>query len=162
MNMPPHRIAPPIDERDEINLADMPMPLTTAQISQISAIIERHRDATPKPERANETDPMRHAFIARRMLHILRLGSETLPGHLLSNPAWEILLDLFVHRSEGKRLTIMSLCITATAPAGTMLRYLNALTDAGFVIRLKADDDRPSPVIDLSEGAFASMQAILD
>lgn len=162
MNMPPHRIASPPGARDEINLSDMPMPLTAAQITEIAAVIDRHRDSAPKVERDEQAGTIRHAFIARRMLHILRLGNETLGGQLLSNPAWEILLDLFVHRSEGKRVTIVSLCITATAPAGTVLRYLNALTEAGLVIQANAEDDRPSPIIDLSADAFTSMKAILD
>lgn len=164
MNMPPNRIAPSPGGSDEINLADMPLttPLTTAQITEIAAAIDRHRSVSPKIERDEGAGAMRHAFVARRMLHILRVGNETLGGQLFSNPAWEILLDLFVNRSEGKRVTIVSLCITATAPAGTVLRYLNALTEAGLVIQADAEDDRPSPVVDLSADAFASMKAILD
>lgn len=162
MNMPPHPIAPPPGEQDEIDLAALPMPLTAVQIAQIAAIIDRHRDTKPKAKDESEPGAIKHVFIARRMLHIMRSGNEAFGAQLLSNPAWEILLDLFIHRSEGKRMTIMSLCITATAPAGTVLRYLNALTEAGFVVRTPADHDRPSPTIDLSDNAFAGLKSILD
>ena len=82
---------------------------------------------------------MRSAYTARRLLEISRQANTVLEGSLLSNPGWDILLDLFIQRSEGKRISIISVCVAANAPTSTVLRYIQAMMDSGTIVK------RPSP-----------------
>lgn len=70
---------------------------------------------------------------ARRMLLRRQLiGAEELFG----DPAWEMLIDLFIHESEGKPLSISSLCVTSSIPMSSALRLVQKLCDAGILVRI--------------------------
>jgi DNA-binding MarR family transcriptional regulator len=57
---------------------------------------------------------------------------------LFSEPAWDILLELFASEGEGKRLSISSVGLTARIPLATVLRWIAALERECLVAR--ADD----------------------
>ncbi|KTE15601.1 hypothetical protein ATE71_07490 [Sphingopyxis sp. H115] len=61
----------------------------------------------------------------------------TLIGHdeYFGEPAWEMLIDLFIHDCEGKAVSTSSLCIASGAPPTTALRLLHRLCEAGIVVR---------------------------
>lgn len=54
---------------------------------------------------------------------------------LLGEPAWEILLDLFIQTVVGKRISVTAACIGSGAPTATALRYIKLLHDEGLVER---------------------------
>jgi len=58
-------------------------------------------------------------------------GDETLFGE----PAWDILLDLFVAGEKGKRVAVTSACIGSGVPSTTALRWLNVLEMRNLVER---------------------------
>lgn len=54
---------------------------------------------------------------------------------LFGEPAWDILLNLFIAGCEGRRLTVAAVCAGAGAPASTALRWITILEKRGMVIR---------------------------
>lgn len=72
------------------------------------------------------------ATLRRRLLRRQLLGSEELFGE----PAWDMLLDLFVHECEGKPLSMSSLCTAAAIPESSAMRLAQRLCDAGLLVRL--------------------------
>lgn len=78
-------------------------------------------------------DPLLAA--ARR--EVLRRASraKVVPDQLLGEPAWDILLDLFVAEGSGQRVSVTSLSIASGCPATTGLRYIAALESDGLVVR---------------------------
>lgn len=73
--------------------------------------------------------------LRKRLLRRQLLGSEELFGE----PAWDMLLDLFVHECEGKPVSMSSLCAAAAIPESSAMRLAQRLCDAGLLIR------RPDP-----------------
>lgn len=69
--------------------------------------------------------------IRRRILRKQLIGTPDLFGE----PAWEMLLDLFLHECEGKDLSITSLCVTASIPMSSALRLAQKLCDAQILVR---------------------------
>jgi hypothetical protein len=61
---------------------------------------------------------------------------------LLADPSWDLLLDIFIASQEGRRMSVASACLGAPVPAGTALRCIAHLTDAGLV-RREADSGDP-------------------
>jgi hypothetical protein len=53
-----------------------------------------------------------------------RKRAEFVPSALLAEPAWDILLDLYIRQAQGKRTTVSSACVGAIVPATTALRWL--------------------------------------
>ncbi|SFO06160.1 MarR family winged helix-turn-helix transcriptional regulator [Sphingomonas sp. OK281] len=79
--------------------------------------------------------------VARRLYAMRKVRDEMLGEALFSEPAWNILLDLFISDHEGSRLSVSAVCIGARAPSATALRYLTMLQDADLVERTRDERD---------------------
>lgn len=53
---------------------------------------------------------------------------------LLHEPAWDILLDLFIAADAGRLISISSACIASAVPASTALRTISALEARGLIL----------------------------
>lgn len=93
--------------------------------------------------------------IRRRLLRRQLIGSEELFGE----PAWEILLDVFVHECEGKPLAITSTCATAGIPMSSGLRLIQKLCDANILRRMPDLFDGRRCFVLLQPAAFDRMRA---
>ncbi|KTE77984.1 DNA repair protein RadC [Sphingopyxis sp. A083] len=79
----------------------------------------------------------------RRILRRQLLGNPELFGE----PAWDMLVDLFIHQSRGQPLSMSSLCITAAIPTSSAMKLIQRLCDAGILARSPdAHDGRRSLV----------------
>ena len=54
----------------------------------------------------------------------------------LGDPAWKILLRLFITAKSEKKITITDLSQQLSFPEKTVLRYINILEDNGYIIQL--------------------------
>jgi hypothetical protein len=110
--------------------------------------------------------PMRHAPVQRADLGDMALkayrdrrrraevfGDETLFGE----PAWDILLDLFVAGEKGKRVAVTSACIGSGVPSTTALRWLNVLELRGLVEREDDNADARRSFVRLTSKARGLM-----
>ena len=89
------------------------------------------RDADERVRRNVETT------IRRRLLRRQLLGHPELFGE----PAWDMLLDLFAHECEGKRLSMSSLCVAAAIPESSAMRLAQRLVDQCILLRLPDPSD---------------------
>lgn len=80
---------------------------------------------------------------------------------LFSDPAWDILLDLYVQRERGRWISVSSACLAAQAPQATALRHLNKLVDRGLVLREADTEDRRRTFVALSDEGSAKMAEYL-
>jgi DNA-binding MarR family transcriptional regulator len=79
--------------------------------------------------------------IAKRLYAVRKMRDELLGISLFSEPAWDILLDLFISEHENRQLSVSAVCIGARAPSATALRYLTMLQDADLVERTRDERD---------------------
>lgn len=85
----------------------------------------------PDPDDARVLENAR-SVMRRRMLRRQLLGAADLFGE----PAWDMLLDLFVHECEGKSLAMSSLCISAGIPTSSAMKLIQRLCYAGILERI--------------------------
>lgn len=71
------------------------------------------------------------ATTRRRLLRLQLVGAPELFG----DPAWEMLVDLFVHECARKQLSVKSVCVASTIPVSSALRLVDKLCDAGILLR---------------------------
>lgn len=76
---------------------------------------------------------------------------------LFADPAWDILLDLFINRAEGKKVCTSSACIASCVPVTTALRWITALENDGFVYKSNDESDRRRTYIELTEIGLSKM-----
>lgn len=54
---------------------------------------------------------------------------------LFSDPAWDMMLDLYLAHLQQNKVSVSSLCIASRVPATTALRWIKVLTDEGLFVR---------------------------
>jgi DNA-binding MarR family transcriptional regulator len=81
--------------------------------------------------------------------------------NLFGEPAWEILLALYVADDVERRLSIAQLTAVTHVPLTTALRWLAHLEDHDLVSRTIAPDDQRIVLIELTETGRRAMNAYL-
>lgn len=84
-------------------------------------------------------------------------------GHdLWGEPAWDMLLDLFIATEDGRVVNVTSACIGACVPSTTGLRWIGQLSKARLIWRGVDPFDARKGTLGLTKKAVASMRRYLD
>lgn len=75
------------------------------------------------------------AEFVRGVISARKKRATVLPAELLHDPAWEILLNLFLAELAQQRVTASSLRRASCVSATTALRWISTLTDRGYLVR---------------------------
>lgn len=95
-------------------------------------------------------DKREHLFaFAQRYLAMRRAQRGGLTK-LFHDPAWDIMIDLFVMGSAGKKVTVNSACIASGSPPTTALRYIVQLERHGMIYSLDDRHDQRLRIIKLT------------
>jgi DNA-binding MarR family transcriptional regulator len=81
---------------------------------------------------------------------------------LFCEPAWDVLLDLYINNARQKSISVSSACLASAAPATTALRHISELVRRRLVIRYPHPDDRRVFVLQLSQLAVSVMEGLLN
>lgn len=114
-------------------------------------------DADPAPQdmarlRARFADKARHIYALRR-----KRGAIFGNPELFGEPAWDILLDLYIAHADEKNVSVSSACIGSAAPPTTGLRWLGILARHDLVLREEDPDDQRRVLVRLSEWGLRAM-----
>lgn len=90
---------------------------------------------------------------AARWLLMMERKRQRLPGMagLFSDPAWFIMLDLFVREAEGETTSVTSAVIASGVAPTTGLRYVTMLVRDGKILRRAHPHDERSSLLSLSD-----------
>ena len=114
-------------------------------------------------DQADAAEPDRSATVrcARQLLGLRRLREEMLGGNLFADPAWDLLLHLYVESAAGKQVAISGLCSAAKVRPTTGLRWINLLVDAGLLEKSDDPEDARRVFVGFATGAEESIHHIL-
>ncbi|WP_294074911.1 MarR family transcriptional regulator [Sphingomonas sp.] len=73
--------------------------------------------------------------VIRKVIRARRLRSRFFRDDLFADPAWDMLLDLLHAEIQHLRVPVSSLCIAASVPATTALRWLKTMVREGLFLR---------------------------
>jgi Fic family protein len=113
---------------------------------EVDILLQRLMHLTAPP--ADEQTALLEA--ARQLYRSRRLRDRIFGTELFGDPAWDILLDLFIARREGRRVTISSACAAAAAPNSTAARHIAHLVQKRLVVRVSREEDARSSYLELS------------
>lgn len=129
--------------------------VTSAYAHHVASKVVLRGTAKPEPAsmlRSPERREVSAAALAnaRKVAH-RRLLRQQLIGapELFGDPAWEMLVDLFIHECEGKDLSIGALCVPVGIPMSSALRLVQKLCVAGIVRRIHDPVDGRRSIIRL-------------
>jgi DNA-binding MarR family transcriptional regulator len=81
---------------------------------------------------------------------------------LFAEPAWEMLLDLYISAQEGRAVAVSSLCLASHVPPTTALRWIERLGTEGLVHRHPDELDGRRIFVELTEEGRARIEGALD
>ncbi|MDO9369434.1 MAG: MarR family transcriptional regulator [Sphingopyxis sp.] len=98
---------------------------------------------------------------ARCLLRARNKMARLAPG-ILRDPAWDMMLCLFINCEEGGILFVKQLILSCGESPTAALRHIDRLEDAHFIERLSDPLDRRRVIVRLSESGRTAMFAMLE
>lgn len=117
----------------------------------------------PDARKAATVPPPFPDFAARvaAIYRARRLREKYLPGDLFGEPAWDILLDLYVSAAMNRTTSVSSVCLAAHVPQTTALRWITMLERRGLVVRSGDPTDNRRKLLQLSVSGYDLMTRFL-
>lgn len=120
----------------------------------------------PSTEEISNKNIDERADICRNIavnLYRLRRKRDTLfKTGLFSDPAWDLLLDLYAAEMTQKKICITSACIAAGVPASTGLRWITILIQNGYVERYDDPVDSRRSLLSLTATARKALETLFE
>jgi hypothetical protein len=145
-------------------VVDVPIRLTATELARLTAAsnqVPADTDA-PTPFSALDSKVAAARDRAVKILELRKRRERVLGFDLFGEPAWDLVLDLFVQHVDRQKTSSTSAAIAARVPPTTALRYLNSLIRKGLVVRHASDHDLRVQYVALSEYGYREMLALLD
>jgi DNA-binding transcriptional ArsR family regulator len=102
-----------------------------------------------------------HVELARKLYHARRERETFFPPELFGEPAWDMLLDLYVAQAERRETSVTSLTTGSGGPQSTALRWLALLEELGLMSRMPAVHDRRVIYMKLTDEGVRTMHRYL-
>lgn len=108
------------------------------------------------------TSRVRDLAALRQILRRRRLRANHFPQELFADPAWDILLDLYIAHLESVPVSVTNACIASGVPVATGFRWLMRLQGLGLVERAEDKADGRRVHVSLTERGVAGMREWLE
>ena len=146
------------------------------ELSEIAEVMENVRDVMSAPLKVTDESrsrriPRESTIIEAQARSLLWLAemfqkarktrNECFPDGIFGETAWEILLDLFIWRLRGKRLSVTGALQGTTCPMTTGLRWLRVLERHNLIERERSVSDARRTWIDLTTDGYTRMARFL-
>lgn len=84
------------------------------------------------------------------------------PEPIFGDPAWDLLLDLYIARAEGRRVAISNASAAAGVPPTTGLRWIAKLQQLGWIGRIGDVRDGRRAFVFLTDDGVQLIESLLD
>jgi DNA-binding MarR family transcriptional regulator len=98
---------------------------------------------------------------ARRLIRDRRRREEVLGADIFGEPAWDLLLELYVAHAEDRPVSTLSACMAVSVSLTTGLHWLTNLEEHQLIERLHVGGDERLTLLLLTDSAFDRMTALL-
>lgn len=101
-------------------------------------------------------------FMVSLIIYARNARNQIFPDGVFSDPAWDMLLDLYLNNLKNRSVPVSSLCIAASAPPTTAFRRIDALERLGLVRRGKDEEDGRRVLVELTDAGAEAMSRTLE
>jgi len=102
------------------------------------------------------------ARAVKRILRFRDLRNEMFAGQLFADPAWDMLLEIFLCDLTQQRISVSAACAGSRVPPTTGLRWARLLEKRGLITRRNDPLDSRRVHLSLSEEAFTKMRLLME
>jgi DNA-binding MarR family transcriptional regulator len=121
-------------------------PLSSNEIRELRVLLQREqkglRDASSQDFTQGVEQRIDHTMLAERIYQARRHRDRVFDDSLFADPAWDLMLYLFIRSQHAEQVSVSSACHAAGVPEATALRYLKTLTERGYTERSNHAHDR--------------------
>jgi predicted transcriptional regulator len=140
----------PIFEANDVQPA-----LSATEVSGVRMLLEREQRRQTLARSGDLGEDVRvsaldQARFAERIYQARRARERVFANDIFADPAWDILLDLFVRSTRNELISISSACYGANVPHATALRYVKALTKSKYLERISHPNDKRSKILKMT------------
>jgi hypothetical protein len=143
----------------------VPVKLTRQQLEQmLLAIGADQQGLVSETSRADAADAGINIAVKKAMdlIEITKRRSRLVSAaNLFADPAWFILLDLFVRQHQGLKTSVSSACHASFSPVTTALRHIAILTERNIIQRQYDPVDHRRVYLELTVETSEEIQRIL-
>jgi DNA-binding MarR family transcriptional regulator len=118
--------------------------------------------STPAPSRADKPSTQHLIKMVKRIRAARRARVDFFDASLFGEPAWDMLLGLYLASAEQYRLTISNLVHESEATATTALRWITRFEQLSLVVRRQNPFDNRSHFVELSPEALEKLTILLE
>jgi DNA-binding MarR family transcriptional regulator len=111
---------------------------------------------------ASVPDEARALTIAREALAIRRRRERLFGPDLFSEPAWDILLELYIAHAEGVDVPVGNACLAASVPMTSALRWCQILQDRHIVYRERDPKDGRRIFLRMTPESFVKLTSLFN
>jgi DNA-binding MarR family transcriptional regulator len=134
-----------------------------AHVSALSAVESiSNCSLTPLTQGRERGEQMQPSRTVRAVQAVRRQRAALFGGDLFSDPAWDILLELYALHLEQQRTSVSSVYKASTVPGSTALRWLAKLEHDGLVVRTEDPLDQRRSWIDLTDDGRERMRRLFE
>lgn len=133
-------------------------------ISTLGPAVEQAQVDALQRKESSEASPSKIALLTLAEEEYRNRGSRVsfLDRELFGEPAWDILLDLYIARLSSKRLPLTSLAIGSRVPYTTAHRWMVLLESRGLIERDHSGEDKRVKYVSLSNAGQVAMDRYFD
>lgn len=157
----------------EQRVADVASDQNAARLRQLSEEVGRIASTLARLSSSPPIAPSQRAMVeddgaelpavsaeqVRGVIRARRLRARFFAEDLFADPAWDMLLDLLQAEIAQLRVPVSSLCIAASVPATTALRWLRTMVDQKLFVRRADPHDGRRVFVELSPEASRALRA---
>jgi DNA-binding MarR family transcriptional regulator len=102
------------------------------------------------PDAVDRDEPVDETLVVERLIRQRRLRSNLFPDEWFSDPAWDVLLFLFVSHLKGSRVTVGDVGYGTSNHPSTTIRWIDIIHGAGLIDRVRSEEDARRVYISLT------------
>ena len=150
---------------DQVRTFEVPIQFTRTQLEKmlLAVQVDAH-DLTIFDEDSNSADDATTLAVKKAvdLIEIAKRRSQLVAAaNLFADPAWFILLDLFVRQHSGLDTGVSSACRASFSPVTTALRHIAIMTERTIIVRRFDPCDQRRVYLELTEETKQEIQNIL-
>lgn len=142
---------------DEISLADLKI-----QLNRLQGLIEAISPSSTNQHGRIVLTPHQKYQAAKGIYTARRKRGKYFKSALMGEPAWDILLDLYICEAEGRRVSITDACIGSCVPPTTGLRWIQVLSDEKLLKKVEDPTDARRAFVSLTDHGTKAMDKFLE
>jgi len=151
--------------QDQLHVFDVPIQLTRQQLEKMLLAIEAEKKATASDPRGSDTTGVTINTAVNKAMDLIEITKRrsrlVLAANLFADPAWFILLDLFVRQHQGLKTSVSSACHASFSPVTTALRHIAILTERNIIRRQYDPVDQRRVYLELTDETNEEIQRVL-